>query len=135
MRENFDIYCTHYCYTRHWTILSYATLFIYWMLLLVLNSLYPLQVFGIYLAIFKELKVFWTYYFTSLLLKGKDNFWKVWGIIDRFNKLRSYIASGMKKNHTSQWVPYNLIPPLKEIYHTTHIFLESRSRLGQRLIM
>ena len=91
------IYRTNYCYACHWIILSYKTLFIYWMLLWVLTYIYPIQVFGISLTRFNEFKAFWTCYFTSPLEKYVYYFWKVRGIIDGFNESRRHISFGMKR--------------------------------------
>ena len=61
--------------------------------------------------------------FLSLsVIKGTNNFYKVRGLIDGFNELRRQIASGVEKQKMSQWVPYDFVQPLKDIYRTTPIF-------------
>ena len=91
-----------------------------------------LQVCGIYLTRFKEFRTFWPCYFVDLLVKVIDNFWKIRGLIDGFNELCRKIASAKEKPQMSQWVPYDSVPPLKEIYRTNHISLGIRSHWGQR---
>ena len=56
-----------------------------------------LQVCGIYLTRFKEFRTFWPCSFVHPLVKGTDNFWKIHGLIDRFNESRRQIASGTEK--------------------------------------
>ena len=41
--------------------------------------------------------MFWDFSFVYPLVKGADNFWKVRGVIDRFNESRRQIASGVGK--------------------------------------
>ena len=57
--------------------------------------LYPLQVCGVSLTRSKEFKAFWESYFTSPPVKVADNFWKVWGLVDGFNKTHKQISSGV----------------------------------------
>ena len=45
----------------------------------------PLQVCGISLTRFMEFRKFWTCSFVDPLVKGRNNFWKIRGLIDRFN--------------------------------------------------
>ena len=59
--------------------------------------LHHLQVCVVSLAIFKGFKVFWPCFFATLTVKVINNFWKVQGIIDRFNKSRRHIASVIVK--------------------------------------
>ena len=130
-----DFYFLHYCYACHWSILSYTNLFIYWMLLWVITSLYPWKVCAISSRRFKGFRAFWPCTFTSLLVKGRDNFWKVWEIINGFNKSCRHIDSGVEKLNVIQWVLYIFLPSLKEIYHYTPIFLGNQSHRECREIM
>ena len=41
--------------------------------------------------------MFWPCYFAVPLVKGTNNFWKVCGLIDSFNKLCRQISSGVEK--------------------------------------
>ena len=130
----YKICCAHYrhfyIYDHHWIILSYTTLFISWMFLWVITSISPLQFCVISLTRFNEFSKFWTYYFADMPVKGTNNFWKICGLIDGFNKSRRQIASGVEKWQMSWWVPYNFVPPLKDIYRTTPLFSGSRSHWG-----
>ena len=74
---------------------------------------------------FNDFRDFWPSYFTSLFEKVIYNFCKVRGLIDRFIDSCSNIASGLRKRQMSQRVSYDYVPPLKEIYLTTLIFLGS----------
>ena len=47
---------------------------------------------------FKEFRTFWPCSFVVPLVKVTDNFWKIRGLIDRFNESRGKIASGKEKN-------------------------------------
>ena len=101
-RGNTDLYkvcCNHYChfyiYACHWIILSYTTLFIYWMFLCLLTSLSPLQVCDIYLTRFKEFSTFFPCSFVDPSVKGTYDFWKIRGLIDGFNESHRKIASGV----------------------------------------
>ena len=109
-----------------WIILSYTTFLEY------LPIFLHLQVCGISLTRFKEFRRFWPCSFVDPLVKVTDKFWKIRGLIDGFNESRRQISSGREKPQMSQWVPYNYVPPLKEIYCTTHIYLGSRSHWGPR---
>ena len=68
---------------------------------LVLTSIYPLQVCGTSLTRFKEFRKFWPSYFVDPLVKGTDNFWKICGLICRFNESRGDIDSGVDKRQMS----------------------------------
>ena len=72
------------------------------MFLLVLNSLYILEVCGISLTRLKDSRKFLPFSFVNPSVKCDDNFRKVRGVIDRFNELRRKIASGIEKCHMSQ---------------------------------
>ena len=90
-----DIYRNFYIYACHWFILYYTTLFISWIILWLITSLYYYR-FAIYP--WKGLMSsgrFWPCYFVYLLVKSTNNFWKVHGLIDGFNELRRQIASGV----------------------------------------
>ena len=78
------IYCPHYCYNLHWTILSRTTSFFIGCHFENL-SISPLQFFGVYLKSFKNFMALCPCYFTSTLVKDIDTLWKVWAIIYRFN--------------------------------------------------
>ena len=69
------------------------------MFLWVLTSIYPLQVFGIYLTRFKEFRTFWPCSFVDPSVKVTDNFWTVRGLVDRFNESRKHIASEVEKTY------------------------------------
>ena len=56
-----------------------------------------LHICGISLTRFKDFSTFWPCSFVYLLVKGIDNFWKIHGLIDRFNESRRQIASGIEK--------------------------------------
>ena len=126
------LYCNFYIYAYHWIILSYTTLFIYWMFIWIITYLYPLKVCGISFTRFKDFMMFWTCPFVDLPLTGTNNFWRVRGLIDGFNESRRQIDYGVERRQTSRWVPYNFVPPLRDIYNTTTIFLGRRSYWGQR---
>ena len=133
VRGDTDVYkvcCANYrhfyIYDCHWIILSYATSFISWMFLWVLTSVYPLQVCGIFLTRFKNFRTFWPSYFVDPSVKGTNNFWKIREMVDRFSESRRKIDSGVEKRQMSRWVPYNFLPPLKDIYCTNPLFLGSR---------
>ena len=93
--------CAHYrnfyIYACHWIILYYTTLLISRMFLWVLTSLCPLHVCDISLTIFKEFRIFWPSSFVDPSVKGTDNFWKIRGLIEGFNRSRRQIASGVEK--------------------------------------
>ena len=95
------VYCDHYrhfyIYDCHWIILSYTNSFIYWMFLLVCTSLYPLQFCNVSLTRFKDFRTFWPCSFVDPSVKSTNNFWKVRGLIDGFNKSCRHIASGVEK--------------------------------------
>ena len=57
-----------------------------------------LQFCGGFLSRFKGFKVFFLYYFTTPIEKVMDEFCKVWGLIDRFNRLCRQIASVVVQN-------------------------------------
>ena len=61
-----------------------------------------LQVCVISLTRLKEFRTFWPCYFVDMLVKCTDNFWKICGLIDRFNESRRKIASGKEKPQMSQ---------------------------------
>ena len=48
----------------------------------------PLQVCGISLTKFKEFRTFFPCSFVDPLVKGTDKFWKIRGLVDRFNESR-----------------------------------------------
>ena len=121
----FDHYRPFYRYACHWIVLYYTTAFISWMFIWVLTYIYPLQVCGILLTRFKEFSTFCPRYFIDLLVKSTDNLWKICRLIDKFNDSRRHIASGVEKLQMSQWVPYNFLPPLKDIYRTNPFFRET----------
>ena len=72
------------------------------MFILVLTSLYPLQVCSISLTRFKEFSIMFTNYFVDPWVKGTDNFWKIRGLVDGFNESRRQIASGVEIRQMSQ---------------------------------
>ena len=90
-----DLYRTFYIHVCHLIISSYTTSFISWILLWVLTYLYTLHICGISLTRFKKFRTFWPCPSVDPSVKGTDNFWKVHGIIDRFNESRRQIASGV----------------------------------------
>ena len=69
----------------HWCFFEYLPIFTH------------LQVCGISLTRFKEFRTFWPCSFVDPLVKVTNNFWKIRGLIDRFNELRRQIASGKEK--------------------------------------
>ena len=117
-----DIYRPFYIYAFHWIIFSYKTFFISWVFLLLLTYIYTLHVYGISLTRFNYFSKFFPCSFVDLSVKGTNNFWKLCGLVDGFNKFRRQIPSGVEKLNMSRWVPYNFVPPLKYIYRTTPIF-------------
>ena len=64
LKVNFSLYHFRYSFLSHWNILSYATSLVYWVLLWVLTYIGTLNVCGVSLTRFKELKAFWTCSFT-----------------------------------------------------------------------
>ena len=110
------VYRTFYIYACYWILSYYTTLFISWIFIWVLTSLYTLQICAIYLTRFKEFRILCIWSSVDILVKVTDNFWKVLGIIDQFNESCRQISSGVEKRHMSRWVPYNFVPPLKYIY-------------------
>ena len=60
-------------------------------------NLYPLHVFGVSLTRFKEFKIFLPCSFMSLSETFTVAFWRVWGVIDFFNKVSRKIASEVEK--------------------------------------
>ena len=118
-----DLYRNFYIYAWNLIILSYTNSFISSVYLWVLTSHYTLHVCCISLKRFKQFRLFWPSSFVDPLIKGTNNFWKVRGLIDGFNEFLRQIASGVERRQMSRWVPCDFLPPLKEIYRTTPIFL------------
>ena len=92
-----DIYHPVYIYACYLILLSYTTSLIYWVFLCVLTSLSPLQDCDISLTRFKEFRNFWPSSYVDPSVKGTDNFWKIRGLIEGFNRSRRQIASGVEK--------------------------------------
>ena len=61
------------------------------------KPLYPLQVCSVSCKSFEEFKASWSCYFYSPSVRGADTFWRVRGIIGRFNRSRRNISSGVEK--------------------------------------
>ena len=106
-----------YIYAFDWIILSYTTFFEY------LPKFLHLQVCGISLTRFKESRRFWPCYFFDPLVKVTDNFWKIRGLIDRFNESRRQIASGKEKT-ADEWMSAIRFctTPKGDLPHYSYIF-------------
>ena len=62
-----------------------------------LHLFLSLQICDISLTRFKELRTFCPCSSVDPLVKGTNNFWKIRGLIDRFNESRRQIGSGVEK--------------------------------------
>ena len=130
-----DIYRRFYIYACHWIILLYTTLFNPWIFLWVLTYISPFTGLWHILDKVKGVQDILAMLLCWSVGKSYRKFWKIRGLIDRFNESRRQIALGEEKRQMSQWVPYDSVPSLKEIYRTTPIYLESWSHWGHRFIM
>ena len=88
-----------------------------------LASIYPVQVYDIYLTLFKDFKEFWPSLFTSQSVKCVYNFWKLRGIIDGFNGSLRYISSWVKKTADESICDIHFHdPPTGDLPHYSYIF-------------
>ena len=139
VRETTDLYklcCAHYrhlyIYAYHWTLYRTQPCLFHGCFFEYLPIFLRLQDCGISLTSFKEFRTFLPCSFVDPLVKGTNNFCKIRGLIDGFNKSRRKITSGKENPQMSQWVPYDSVPPLKDICRTTPIYLGSWIHWGQR---
>ena len=103
--------------------LSYANLFISWMFIWLLISLYPLQVCGISLKRFKGIGAFCPCSFVDPSVKGINNFLKVCGLIDGFNESRRQIYSEVEKNSDDSMSAIQFCTsPKGDLPHYSYIF-------------
>ena len=123
----------HYCNSVLITIMTANELF-YLTLVCSFTGCYfgylpqsPLQVCRASLTRFKEFKEFWPFYFTSLSVKRIDTSVKYRGSFAGLMSRAGILHLGCEKQHMSKWVPYDFVSPLRDIYHTTPIYLGSRS--------
>ena len=127
-----DLYSTFCIYACHWIILSYTTFFISLIYLWLLISFYPLQVCSVSLTSFKYFRMFWPSSFVYPSVKGTNNFWKVRGIIDGFNKSHRQIASGVGKMSDESMSDMLFFTTPKGDFRTNYIFLVRRIHWGHR---
>ena len=72
---------------------------------------------------FKEFRTFWPSSFVDTSVKGTDDFWKVGGLIDRFNESRRKIASGLEKTADESMSAIRFCTTLKGyLPHYSYIF-------------
>ena len=93
----------------------------------------PLQVCGVPLTSFKKFKAFWECYFTYLVVKGIDNFWNFWGLVDGFKELCRQIASGVVKTADESMSAIRFrTTPIGNLPHYSYIFWKPKP-LGKEI--
>ena len=76
---------------------------------------------------FKKFRIFWPCSFVDPSEKVTDSFWKVRGLIDRFNKLRRQTDSGVKKTADESMNPIQFcITPNEYLPHYSYIFRKTK---------